>query len=568
MKSLLYIITVLALLLFNSCEKFIDLKPLDKISTNDYWNTTTDLKNYMLQFYPATFSETEMVNRDNNSDNVIQTTPDVVMHGQRVKSTGNWMNQWTNIRNVNIFLENYKKCKDDINSYKHYVGEAHFFRAMFYFNLLKMYGNLPWYSKSLQIDSEQELMRPRDPRTLIVDSILVDLDKAALYLKARTTTGNNQLNKEAALAFKTRVALYEGTWQKYHANDPFGTTGANPNKYFQACIDAAEELMSGNYKVGIYNTGNPDKDYYQLFGLDNMSAVNEVLFYRAFNAADGLGNIAQYLTTFYAYQKGFTWELVSSYLKKDGQPYDYLGLAKTTKGNAFLSKIATDCDPRLKSTIWIPGDLMSVSQNSFFTKPTINLGGLQLCTTGFQVKKTSNPSSRAAGLQWDTPAETGLIFFRYGEVLLNYAEAKYELNNTVAYTQLNLLRQRAGMPNFIVNPQSSDLNPVNYGYTISDELYEIRRERRVELALEGFRAGDYMRWAAHSIFKGKRSKGYPFSAAEFPNFIPRLDENSLIDYFANQMPNGYNFREGQDYLYSIPQDELTFNPNLLQNPGW
>jgi hypothetical protein len=152
--------------------------------------------------------------------------------------------------------------------------------------------------------------------------------------------------------------------------------------------------------------------------------------------------------------------------------------------------------------------------------------------------------------------------------LLNYAEAKCELDNSVAYAQLNLLRQRAGMPDFTVNPQSSDLNPVDYGYAISDELYEIRRERRVELALESLRESDYMRWAAHSLFKGKRPKGYPFNPAEFPTYTPHLDANGLIDAYAVSIPNGYGFRPGQDYLYSIPQDELTLNTNLIQNPGW
>ena len=186
-----------------------------------------------------------------------------------------------------------------------------------------------------------------------------------------------------------------------------------------------------------------------------------------------------------------------------------------------------------------------------------------------KMKKSANPYSPAAGVPWDTyPGETGNIILRYGEVLVNYAEAKCELDNTVAYTQLNLLRERIGMPNFIVNPKSLDHNLVDYGYPISDELYEIRRERRVELALEGLRDDDYMRWAAHSLFKGKRPKGYPYSAEEFPNFTPLVDENGLIDYYAKDLPNGYRFREGQDYLTSIPKDELTTNPNLIQNPGW
>jgi hypothetical protein len=370
------------------------------------------------------------------------------------------------------------------------------------------------------------------------------------------------VNKETALAFKTRVALYEGSWQKYHKGTPFATEGADPNKYFQACVSAAEELMNGNYSVGLYH------DYYKLFGLDNMSNVNEVLLYKVSNSAESMGNNVQNYVTVRTDQMSITWDLVSSYLDKDGQPYDYLERAKSTKGNAFLTKIAEDCDPRLKSTVWIPGDLRVAIAGETFNKPFIDRGGEELCATGFQVKKFSDPYSPAAGKDWGGFSETGYIYFRYAEVLLNYAEAIYELSGTVAYDQLNMLRNRAGMPDFTVNPQTTDLNPVDYGYTISDELYEIRRERRVELALEGRRGDDYLRWAAHKLFHQKRPLGYPFNSSEFPSYSPPLDDNGLIDYFQRQLPNGYQFRPEQDYLYDIPQDELILNPRLTQNPGW
>jgi hypothetical protein len=216
----------------------------------------------------------------------------------------------------------------------------------------------------------------------------------------------------------------------------------------------------------------------------------------------------------------------------------------------------------------MPGDLVGAAVGKVFEKPAIDGGVLQLCPTGFQIKKTTNPYNQGAAQTWEIGSETGLIILRYGEVLLNYAEAKCELDNSVAYEQLNLLRERAGMPDFVVNPQSSDPNLGDYGYKISDELYEIRRERRVELALEGLRDEDYMRWAAHTLFKGKRPKGYPLSREEFPDYDKPVDENGLIDYYKNALSNGYQFREDQDYLYSIPQDELTLNSNLTQNPGW
>lgn len=572
MKGLTYILIFLAVFLLISCESFINLQPLDRISTNDYWKSSSDLKNYVVQFYPTAFPNSSMVAETaGHSDDFIYGSQSTIMNGERVISTGNWMGDWSIIRAVNIFFANYQNCTDLLSTYSQYLGEAYFFKAWFYFNLVKTYGDVPWYSKPLEINSVEELTKARDPRNLVVDSILVCLDKATLYLGRRSATGNCRLNKETALAFKARVALYEGSWEKYHASDAYKVTGANSNKYFQACVDASEKLMSGSYQVGIYNTGNPKLDYFQLFGFDNMNSINEVIFYKAFNASEGAGNFTQNYLTAEPNQKGVTWELVSSYLGKDGLPYDYLGLSATTKGNDFLTQIAKDCDPRLSATIFIPGDLISELPDALlktFTKPPINQGGNYLCPTGFQVKKTTNPHTINSGLRYGTLGNTGFILFRYGEVLLNYAEAKYELDNTVAYEQLNLLRSRAGMPNFIVNPRSLDKNPVNYGYTISDALYEIRRERRVELALEGLRDEDYMRWAAASIFLGKRPKGYPFNAAEFPNFTPKIDENGLIDYYKTAMPKGYQFRVGTDYLYSIPQGEIVLNPNLVQNPGW
>ena len=571
MKNLIFrfIIFSYTLALFFSCESFIDLKPLDQITVDNYWKSSNDLKNYMLQFYPVFHNYSAMVSElATNSDDMVHGSPSNILNGERTTRSGNWRGEWTQIRNVNIFFENYEKCEDAFSAYKHYVGEAHFFRAWFYFNMLKMYGDLPWYSNVIGLNDEDALMSPRQPRDFIANKILEDLDNAISYLDPRSKAGNLKINKEAALAFKTRVSLFEGTWQKYHAGTPFGTPGVDPDKYFQECISAAEELMNGNYSVDIYNTGEPDIDYFKMFGFVNMSNINEVILYRAFNHAEGFGNTVEGYLSYNASEKGATWGLISSYLGKDGKPYNYLELAKTTKGNMFLTQIGNDCDPRLKSTIYMPGDIRGAAVGLIFEKPTIDAGVLQLCPTGFQIKKTTDPYSRGAGQTWEIGSETGLIILRYGEVLLNYAEAKCELDNTVAYEQLNLLRARAGMPNFEVNPKSSDPNLVNYGYQISDELYEIRRERRVELALEGLRDEDYMRWRAHSLFKAERPKGYPVSYEEFPNYDRPIDDNGLIDYYKSTLPEGYKFRENQDYLYSIPKDEITLNPNLTQNPGW
>ncbi|RIH63916.1 RagB/SusD family nutrient uptake outer membrane protein [Mariniphaga sediminis] len=573
MMKRIYLILILAMPLVMACEDFIDRPPLDQISTNDYWKSSADLQNYTAQFY-LDFVEghdgipSASVRYEENSDNIVSTGVNNLLSGRVTPATGTWKSQWEIIRTINIFFDNYSRCEDDFSTWQHYLGEAQFFKAYHYFQLVKRYGDVPWYTHSLMPDDE-ELMKARNPRTQVVDSLLILLDQAFVNISGRNDApwGNNSINKEAVLAFKTRVALFEGTWQKYHAmlNDQFSTPGANPDKYFQACVDAAEELMNGNYRVGIYNTGNPETDYFDLFSMSNMGSIDEVLLYKAYNIDEGYGHNANFYATTYPFGYGTTWSYVTSHLGRDGDSFDYLGLAETTKGNDFMVAIANNCDPRLHQNVWIPGEVISSISNIVWDKPPIDEGGAFQNSSGFQFRKYTNTTQT---LNYADENDQGFIIFRYAEVLLNYAEAKYELDGVVAYEQLNQLRARAGMPDFTIIPQSTDPNRLDYGYSIPDELYEIRRERRVETVFEGLREMDWRRWAAHALFTGKRFKGYPFKQDEFPELTVHLDENGLIDILQSLIPNGNQFRPNQDYLYSIPLQELTLNPNLEQNPGW
>lgn len=564
--KLIYIVVLITMLPMLSCEDFLERPPLDQISETNYWKTTNDLKNYILQFYPETWpthsrsAQITPYGYETKSDNMTLQSANTLLNGDMPVNAGTWTGDWSEIRSINIFFDNYRKCEDPFSAYQHILGEAYFFRAWLYFNLVKTYGDVPWYSTALSPDDEEFLNKARDPRTLVVDSILSDLDHAINYLNTRAESehGNAAINKEAALALKTRVALYEGTWQKYHSGASFATQGADPDKYFQACVDAAEELIKGNYTVGIYNTGNPELDWHTLFSTDDLGPVNEILLYKPYSFTAGLGHNAHKYAAGDLQNYGVTWSLVTSYLGLDGKPYDYLDLASTTKGSSFLTAISEDCDPRLQQTVWAPGQLVFEDNQVLYEKPE-----LVRVSTGFQCKVYARPDLTA-----QSGCFSGFVILRYAEVLLNYAEAKYELDGTVAYEQLNLLRERAGMPDFTINSQSEDPNLIDYGYKISDELYEIRRERRVETAIQNLREHDWKRWAAHALFKDKRFKGLPFDPAENPGYSVPVDENGLIDVMKPFIPDGHQFRPGQDYLESIPQTELNLNPNLTQNPGW
>lgn len=570
MKSTIKIFFILTLFSGWSCTDFLDRPPLDQIGIDDYWKSSVDLKNYTARFYeslPYHENNLSTAGRESATTNVTYRTANSILNGETTLSTGSWQSGFAPIRSVNIFLDNYNKCEDPYSSWKQYLGEAQFFKAWIYFDLVQTYGDVPWYTHALTPDDEAELIKPRDSRIVVVDSILSLLDKAIINLEKKDEApwGNNSINKEAALAFKSRVALFEGTWQKYHSDDEFGTAGADPDKYFQACVDAGKELINGDYNVGIYSTGNSDQDYFDLFKTGDMGAVSEVLLYRAYNIGEFIGHNQNYYNTTTPSELGATWEYVSSHLGNDGEPIDYLSIAQEVKGNDFLEMLASDVDLRLRQSIWIPGDVQHYPSNVIFDFPPIFAGSRENNPTGFQVKKYANPEQE---LDYANANDAGRIIFRYGEVLLNYAEALEELNGTVAYDELNLLRARAGMPDFEVLSQDADPNKIDYGYDISDALYEIRRERRVELAFEVLREQDWKRWAAHELFLNKRPKGYPFSSMEFPDESPVVDENGLLDPLQVELSGGYNFIPGRNYLESVPQTELTLNPNLSQNPGW
>jgi len=553
-----------------ACEKHLDRPPLDQIGLDSYWKTSVDLGNYTARFYEALPKHENSIytgGYQTSCDDLTYAFARPLMNGETVLSTGTWTSDFSEVRSINIFFDNYQNCQDPFETWQHFLGEAQFFKAWIYFNLVQKYGDVPWYSKALTPDQEEELMRPRDSRTLVIDSILALLDRSFVNIDLRDNAqwNNNSVNKEAVLAFKTRVALYEGTWQKYHAGTAYATSGADPAKYFKAAVDAGTALIAGAYNAGIYTTGNPATDYYDMFGTGDMGDINEVLLYRAYNIGEFIGHNQNFYTANWAAELGATWSFVASHLGQDGKPIDYTALAAEKKGKEFLTALDGLSDPRLSQNIWIPGDVRREQDNLIWEGPTLFEGSQTNTSTGFQAKKYSNTYET---IDYANANDQGRIVFRFGEVLLNYAEALFELDGTVAYEQLNLLRERAGMPEFAIIAQTADPNRLDYGYEISDELYEIRRERRVELAFEVLREADWKRWAAHALFKGKRPKGYPFAPSEHPDNEPLVDENGLLDPLQEVIPNGYNFRPDQDYLGSVPQTELTLNPNLTQNPGW
>jgi hypothetical protein len=571
----LSLILLVCLASVTGCKDEVDLNrfPLDMVSAEDYWKTASDLNLYVNQFYtalnPAIGDQLQgTFAYDMQTDDFTYAEANARLRGSRtVPSTGGW--SYTNIRNINYFFDNYRRCEEPFEAYREIAGAAHFFRAWFYYSLVKEYGDVPYFGKTLGTDSE-ELYMARTPRSQVVDSIIADLDNAISYLPSGKQLGGTKLSREIALLFKSRVCLYEGTWEKYQTG-VFGVSAPNPAKYLTLAAEAAEAVMeTGQYAV--YVKGVPQWNYFFFAELDYANNP-EVLFWKKFDLDLGIGHAEQFqIATGKGGGIGLTKAFVESYLCTDGKPVSQSPLYK---GDGDLITVTTNRDPRLIQTVFTPGFPLQVinGDTTRFVRPAVDQAAHTVCPTGYQLNKTLNfDPIHHKSLDTHADGFTGWILFRYAEVLLNYAEAKAELG-TVTQQDIDrtvkLLRDRVGMPNLILSDIANDPNWLFPD--LSPVINEIRRERRVELVAESFRWDDIARWAAaDEVIVGKRPMGGKFNSIDYPD-LSAADYRLTDGYFdplKEQLPAGYGFVLERDYLSPISTQELTLNPNLKQNPGW
>jgi len=562
---------------YSCSDDFLDKQPLSEITAENFFNTASDLELYTNGFYRM-WPSTSIYNGESMTDNIIQTELSDEMRGTRLVPTsgGGW--DWDYLRDINFFLQEYEKA-DDENAKAHYGGVARFFRARFYFDKFQRFGPLPWYDTPIDPTDTEALTKPRDSRQYIVDKILEDLDWAIANMKEEQDV--YKVTKYTALALKARIGLYEGTFEKYRGIDGY-------EKYLAAAVGASEELID-NSPYEIYTTGNSQEDYLELFNAHDANQ-SEFILARAYSEELNIGHNVNYYTTTSSYGRpGMTKDLVNSYLNKDGSRFTDIRNYNTL---SFTEEVQNR-DPRLAQTIRTPG--YTRKGQSIPLAP--NLGAT---VTGYQIiKYVTEPV-------YDTNGQsiTDLPLFRFGEVVLNFAEAKAELGTLTQQDldkSINLLRKRVDMP--ALSLEEANAKPDQFmtdqylGVTGNNQgiILEIRRERRIELYMENFRWDDIVRWKAGQtltrplrglyfpgageydltgdgeinvvLYNGDRPAN-PISGIQYYklNSDFYLDANGLIDPHPDY--NGRSFDENKDYLYPIPRIELQLNPNLEQNPGW
>lgn len=540
MKKIYYIASMTLLLGFSACNNdFMDLFPEDKLNDATYWKTESDLKNFANQFYTS-LDNTGAYGTDNASDNQAPQGRNEFIWGDYVVPTtgGGWSKgDWSNIRSCNYFLNRYHTVTGDEKAINQYVGEIYFFKAKFYYEKLLRFGDVPWLTKDLSTSSE-ELYMGRDDRGTVVDSICACLDKAYEWLPEQME--DSRLSRYAALTLKSRVCLFEGTWRKYRNMD-------HAEKYLRASVEAAEKIInSGHFDV--YSTGNVEDDYHALFNQQDYANNKEAIFYAAYVTDKRMNNRPR---TVRESQTGMTKDFVEAFLCSDGLP---IALSSSYKGDTKFTDEFENRDPRLKQCVYTPDRPLAIlpdGSEEYENSPVFTT----LSNTGYRLYKMYSPLAEDNEYIKCTLDD---LIYRYGEVLLNYAEAKAELgecDQAVLDKTINKLRDRSGMPHMTVSVGFTDPNWPKWEVAISPLLNEIRRERRVELACEGLRWDDLRRWKAGKLLENPKTYWGPRD--------PATGEYKVV------YPGMTRTWNDCQYLYPIPTAEFTYNPNLLpQNPGW
>ncbi len=576
MKRYIYSVFFVMGLITTSCD--LNELPQASITPETFFRTENDLHLYTNSFYNAFPGASSFYN-----ENVDITTgreiPEIIRGAYVIPNTGGgW--SWGTLRNINFYLERSGQC-DDENARNRYDAVAKFFRAYFYYGMVAKFGDVPYYDYVVG-DNSEGLTAPRDSRVLVTEKMIEDLDFAVEYLPAAVNV--EEVNKWTALALKSRICLFEGTWRKYHTE--YDLPGAD--ELLQLAADAAEQVMKQGPYV-LHTSGSKSVNYMELFNQDDIF-TDEVILAHRYSAALDVYHDANYsrLSTssdIIGLEKAF----VNTYLMNDGTRFtDRAGYDKIM----FVDE-CRNRDPRLAQTIRTPG----------YTREGKRMAAsVYTSMTGYTIHKYLSGSKNDANMK----DESDIPLFRLGEVFLNYAEAKAELGtltqNDIDET-VNALRKRVGMKGML-NLEKANANPDKYlednfypGITGANKgvILEIRRERAIELVQEGFRWNDMCRWKAGSTFT-RTYKGMYFPGpgtydldsdgnidlciykGERPQYGNIEYKQLGSDIFLENGEEGGNmlinsnwektWNEDRDYLYPIPIQERLLNTSLTQNNGW
>ena len=573
---------LLFLTLVNSCD--LNELPVATASRKAIFESASGLELYSNSFYeilPTPYDGVFQV--DDNSDLVArQNVSDLLMPNalSPVTSSG-W--DWKDLRNINYFIENCEKSP--VAEKNHYLGLARFFRAYFYFEKVKRFGNVPWIDRPIEVDDEAKLYGPRDDRFFVMDQVFADLDFAIDNITTTSDASCSRITKNVARAYKTRVYLYEAAFRKYHTQ--YGKEGT-ASALYEKVIQTANEITGFSLHQGA-------TAYRDMF-LQRAPYTDETIFSIRLSAALSVfsSRNRKTISPTYGNRPAFTRQFVNMYLNQDGTPFTDLPNYKTTP---FVEEMKRR-DPRLGQTIRMGG--YKRTENGV---PIIAPPNLDQSHTGYQIIKGCYDER----FPYDDESrnENAHLLFRYAEVLLNKAEALAELGRMTDAdwaSTIGALRARAGITGQTLTQKPTVADPylvAHYQGKFTDPvMLEVLRERAVELIMEGFRPDDLIRWHLGNLLADAPMNGMYVPAlgeydlngdgtmdvcfyqgekpagAKAPVFVdvsaPGVGRRILSNGTSGEIIWNPGVREWLDkkYLYPIPETDRVKNPALGQNPGW
>ncbi|MFC6102402.1 RagB/SusD family nutrient uptake outer membrane protein [Olivibacter domesticus] len=599
--SIRLFIGILAFSMVACNDDFLEKTPETDIDAGSFFNTEEDLNLYVYNLYD--FPSTGIYTDDAYSltDNAFSTgnvelKTMMTTNPSSTTITSGWAKEdWEQLRKANFFLENFNKASISQERLHHFEGLARFFRARFYVGKVKRYSDVPWTDKALSQDSLDVLFDERDPREIVISKIMEDYEFAMNNVDV--SVPNGAVNRWLVKADYARFLLYEGTYRKYHAELNLSGSAAD---LLQKAVDVAKDIMD-NGSFNLYTTGKPDQDYSSLFASADLSNNPEVIFGRFYQANVLNGDSGENL--FGNYETYPVKDLVQAYLMKDGSFYSS---QPNYQQNQFVAEF-NDRDPRLYQTFAYPGWVL-VRSGTYAQGAGLYVQQLAKNFSGYhQIKGFYNTTDQDVRNNMDVP------LYRFAEILLIYAEAKAELGQLTQGDldiTVNKLRDRVAMPHMTLGAPVDPVEAAKFPNVTSGqraEILEIRRERRVELALEGRRYDDLMRWEAGKFLE-KEPQGIYFASLGkhdvtgdgIPDIyllpasqsIPEKKEtNSLgkvLQYYRvgtfgqdvsvflggtnsgniQIIENSGTFVAPKYYYRPIPQQQMQLNPNLKQIFGW
>lgn len=564
-------IAIIFLLAFTlvACEKdFLEVPPQDQLVDETFWSSEANVKTFAYGFYPAYFvgygsgySWGKYFSGQSLNDDFAPSNPPRFTQ-QVPTSGGGWSFAW--VRKANIFINRVQTVPMEQEAIDHWTGVGRFFRGLEYHDLVKAFGDVPYYNEELSEEDNEQLYKKRDDRTFVMDKVLEDFYFAAEKVRDNVDNEGLEVDRSVVLAYMSRIFLFEGTWQKYHENNT-----AKAAEYLEAAKWAAEEVInSGQFSLA---------DYREVFNSLSLSSNPEVILYREYEE----GVLTHALNSYNNKepQTGVSKDAIESYLADDGLP---ISISSQYQGDKGIENVMANRDPRIYET---------------FVSDELRINGIDsdYSTTGYATHKFLNEEIKDDPIGSSNLNPTDAPIIRYGEVLINYAEAAAELATVggPALTQadldmsINVLRDRPGigLPHMEVLGGEPAVNGMVYDDPARDPdvpsmIWEIRRERRIELMMEGFRLDDLKRWKKLNyvdmveypdINRGAWVVKADYPGANLDNLIlTEGDQGYIIPASAQEALR--TFDDPRVYLEPIPLDQITLyrdqGVELEQNPGW